>query len=223
MKRVLKLWLPMMLVGHMVGCSSGAHSAASRPPDTSQTTDASQPIYLAQITCWDTESCCILRDPLTAANRCMARPGRIVEVVNRARDLYGAEQLTVRFKEDAQAKEDAEFADAAEAEGEAAPEPPDCQGQNHHVISRPISKALEKHATLGGLYEPRDERYVAKAQDKESHCGYQKWHRDVDLEVIRWLDRYKKATQEEFEAFLREIYNRKDMLERFPNGFGPAA
>jgi hypothetical protein len=143
-----------------------------------------------------TESCCILKDPLTAANRCMVRPEKIAEVVNRARELYGTIQLGARLKEGAQAKEDAEFAEAAEAEGEAAPEPPDCQGQNHHVISRPIAKKLEEHETLRGLYEPRDERYVARAKDKESHCGYQKWHRDVDLEVIRWLRNHKKATQE---------------------------
>ncbi|HVG61479.1 MAG TPA: Wall-associated protein precursor, partial [Hyalangium sp.] len=67
-----------------------------------------------------------------------------------------------------------------------------------------------------------DERYVAKAKDKESHCGYQKWHRDVDLEIIKWLRNEGRATAEEFMAKLREIYNRKDMLERFPNGFGPA-
>jgi hypothetical protein len=227
--RMLKLWLPIAIMGLTVGCSSGAHSTASRPTDTrqptdaSQPSDASQPVYLAQITCWDTESCCILKDPLTAANRCMVRPERIVEVVNRAKELYGTMQLGARLKEDAQAKEDAEFAEAAEAEGEAAPEPPDCQGQNHHVISRPIAKALERHETLGGLYEPRDERYVAKAKDKESHCGYQKWHRDTDLEVIKWLREHKKATQKQFEAFLREIYNRPDMLERFPRGFGPSA
>jgi hypothetical protein len=194
---VLNHWLLITLVGLMVGCSSGAHSTASRPTDpsspadtsspsvASHSADASEPVYLAQVSCWDTESCCILKDPLTAANRCMVRPERIAEVVNRARDLYGAMEFGARLKEDAQAKEDAEFAEAAEAEGEAAPEPPDCQGQNHHVISRPIAKALEDHETLRGLYEPRDERYVAKAKDKESHCGYQKWHRDVDLEVIR--------------------------------------
>jgi hypothetical protein len=124
--------------------------------------------------------------------------------------------------EAAREKEDAAEADAAEAEGEAAPEPPDCQGQNHHVISRPIAKALEEHKTLRGLYEPRDERYVAKAKDKESHCGYQQWHRDVDLEVIRWLRRYEEATPAQFMKMLREIYSREDMLERFPNGFGPA-
>jgi hypothetical protein len=119
-------------------------------------------------------------------------------------------------------KEDAAEADAAEAEGEAAPEPPDCQGQNHHVISRPIAKALGRHKTLHGLYEPRDRRFEAKAKDKESHCGYQQWHRDVDLEVIRWLRRYEEATPEQFMRMLREIYSREDMLKRFPNGFGPA-
>jgi hypothetical protein len=60
---------------------------------------------------------------------------------------------------------------------------------------------------------------VAKAKDKDSHCGYQQWHRDVDLEVMKWLRTERRATQKEFEKFLREIYNRKEMRERFPNGF----
>jgi hypothetical protein len=124
--------------------------------------------------------------------------------------------------EAAREKEDVAEAAAAEAEGEAAPEPPDCQGQNHHVISRPIAKALGRHKTLRGLYEPRDRRFEAKAKDKESHCGYQQWHRDVDLEVIRWLRRYEEATPEQFMRMLREIYSREDILKRFPNGFGPA-
>jgi hypothetical protein len=124
-----------------------------------------------------------------------------------------------RLKEEAQAQEDARAAEAAEAEGEAAPEPPDCQGQKHHVISRPIADALARHDTLGGLYKPRDERFVAKAKDKESHCGYQKWHREVDREVIEWLRDSPKATQKAFEAFLREIYSRPAMRQRFPHGF----
>jgi hypothetical protein len=44
----------------------------------------------------------------------------------------------------------------------------------------------------------------------------------VDLEVIRWLRRFEKATPEQFMKMLRELYNTKDMLKRFPNGFGPA-
>jgi hypothetical protein len=109
-----------------------------------------------------------------------------------------------------------------EASAEASDEPPNCNGQNHHVISRLIAKALEEHRTLHGSYEPRDERFVAKAKDKESHCGYQEWHRKVDAEVIEWLRRFPAANQKQFEGFLREIYNRKAMRERFPNDFGPA-
>jgi hypothetical protein len=131
--------------------------------------------------------------------------------------LRAAEDAT---REDADAK-DAE-ASGVEASAEASGEPPNCDGQNHHVISRPIAKALEEHRTLRGSYEPRDKRFVAKAKDKESHCGYQEWHREVDAEVVEWLRRFPAATRKQFEAFLREIYNRKDMRERFPNGFGPA-
>jgi hypothetical protein len=134
--------------------------------------------------------------------------------------LYEVTQAeAVRLKEEAHEQEDAKTAETVEAEGKAAPEPPDCQGQNHHVISRPIAKRLERHDTLGGLYEPRDERFVAKARDSESHCGYQKWHRDVDLEVMKWLRDHQKATPKQFETFLRELYNRPEMLKRFPNGF----
>jgi hypothetical protein len=113
-------------------------------------------------------------------------------------------------------------AEALQAEGEsspASPEPPECKGQEHHVISRPIAKALEEHLTLRGLYMPRDPRFVTQAVDEKSHCGYQEWHRKVDKEVIEWLKSRRRATAEQFEAFLREIYNRPDMLRRFPHGF----
>jgi hypothetical protein len=109
--------------------------------------------------------------------------------------------------------------DADEATADAAPEPPDCKGQDHHVISRLIARALARHDTLHGLYKPRDKCFIAKAKDEESHCGYQQWHRDLDKEVIKWLTRERKATPEEFMKFLREIYNRPKMRERFPRGF----
>ncbi len=54
---------------------------------------------------------------------------------------------------------------------------------------------------------------------RQAHCGYQEWHRNVDAEVIEWLEQPSKATPKEFEAFLREIYSRPDMLRRFPRGF----
>ena len=87
------------------------------------------------------------------------------------------------------------------------------------MISRPIARALEKHDTLSGLYTERDPRFVTRAADKASHNGYQQWHRDVDKEVIRWLMNHRKATPEQFETRLREIYNRPEMRARFPDGF----
>ena len=69
------------------------------------------------------------------------------------------------------------------------------------------------------MYEPRDGRFKAKAKNKESHCGYQSWHRELDLEVMKWLRRRDNATPKEFESFLREIYNRPELRKRFPNGF----
>jgi hypothetical protein len=92
-------------------------------------------------------------------------------------------------------------------------------GQLHHVISKRISRALEEHGTLRGHYTERDPRFVTRATDKASHNGYQKWHRDVDDEVINWLERTGKATPEEFETFLRQLYNRPEMRARFPDGF----
>lgn len=118
-------------------------------------------------------------------------------------------------EEEAREQEDAK----ADESSEASNEPPNCKGQEHHIISRPIAKALEDHQTLRGLYAPRDKRFKSRAKDEDSHCGYQDWHRKVDEEVIAWLKRYERATPEQFMKMLREIYNRSDMLKRFPDGF----
>ncbi len=98
-------------------------------------------------------------------------------------------------------------------------EPTECKGQLHHVISRPIARELEKHPTLRGHYTPRDPRFVTRADEEKSHCGYQEWHRKVDAEVIQWLKDKERATPAQFEAFLRLIYNRPQMRARFPHGF----
>jgi hypothetical protein len=112
-----------------------------------------------------------------------------------------------------------EGSDVQAQETSDAPEPPDCKGQQHHIISRTIAKALKDHPTLKGLYKARDERFVAQAKDEESHCGYQEWHRKVDDEVVEWLRETDDATPKQFEAFLRQLYSRPEMRARFPNGF----
>ena len=85
-------------------------------------------------------------------------------------------------------------------------------------ISRPIAEALESIQPSLGCTS-RDPRFVAQAKDEEAHCGYQQWHRDLDKEVVEWLETEKKATPEQFMRFLRKIYSRPDMKLRFPNGF----
>jgi hypothetical protein len=195
-KSVLGLWLSVVLA--------------------SSSSIASTPTLLAQATCLNTVDCCIQRWPQSAAERCGATSSQIAEALNGARVIHEATGAEVMLKEEAPENESAKADDASEA-GES-DEPPNCTGQNHHVISRPIARELERHPTLRGLYKPRDERFKLRAKDKESHCGYQQWHRDVDAEVTKWLDRYQKATPKQFEEFLREIYSRPEMLKRFPNG-----
>lgn len=133
------------------------------------------------------------------------------------REALKAAEEAAREKEDSEADDSSDT--ASESGAEASGEPPNCKGQEHHIISRRIAKALDGHKTLRGLYKPRDPRFTTRAKDEDSHCGYQEWHRKVDEEVIRWLDRFDKATPEEFMEMLQRIYRRADMLERFPHGF----
>jgi hypothetical protein len=139
--------------------------------------------------------------------------------------LEAAARLEARkVAEAAHAQTAGESETESEVEGAAqescdASEPHNCKGQNHHIISRRIARALKEHPVLKGLYKARDKRFVAQAKDEESHCGYQRWHRDVDDEVIEWLTEKSKATPKQFEAFLREIYSRPEMRARFPNGY----
>jgi hypothetical protein len=137
----------------------------------------------------------------------------IEEALRKAAVLQAARQEAARE----QAKQ--EQASSEEQASSGAPEPPDCKGQLHHIISQPIAKALADHATLRGHYQPRDPRFVSRAVDEKAHCGYQEWHREVDAEVIDWLRTRRKATPAEFEAFLRQIYSRPELRARFPNGF----
>lgn len=143
----------------------------------------------------------------------------LVEVQEELEALEQASRMAGKADEKKKQKQ-RELQAAAESLSESlgSSEPPHCKGQEHHLISRPIAKALEDHPTLKGLYKPRDRRFVTRAKDEQSHCGYQQWHRDVDKEIVGWLKDNSKATPKEFMDKLREIYGRPDMLARFPDG-----
>ena len=94
-------------------------------------------------------------------------------------------------------------------------------GQVHHPISTKVGKQLEEHPVLNGHYQPRDPRFTTRAIDEAAHRGYQRWHRDLDKEIVQWLKdpRNVNATPEQFESWLRWRYRQPDLLERFPDGF----
>jgi len=91
--------------------------------------------------------------------------------------------------------------------------------QMHHPISDAVHKELEKHKNLRGKYKHRDERYEALARDEKSHKGLQRWHRDLDNEIVAWIRKNRDATEETFEAWLRRRYSKKDLTKRFPTSF----
>jgi len=78
-------------------------------------------------------------------------------------------------------------------------------------------KELDKHPTLKGKFSR--EQWKVRAAAPHNHCGYQKWHREIDEKIIKWLkdDENRDATPEEFIAFLRSLYSRRDMIVRFPD------
>ena len=91
-------------------------------------------------------------------------------------------------------------------------------GQMHHAISRTVFAALEQHPNLRGLYTARDARFVTQARDLASHRGYDTFHRNLDAEVAGWIRTNPAATMQEFENYLRGVYQRPDVLIRFPGG-----
>jgi GTP-binding protein EngB required for normal cell division len=89
----------------------------------------------------------------------------------------------------------------------------------HHAISKRIHDALEKHKNLKGVYKYRDNRFVTQAIDKAAHNGWQKWHQNMERQVVDWLEQHETATQAQFEKYLRDLYRMdKELAPRFPNG-----
>jgi hypothetical protein len=182
-------------------------------------------VLLTQLPCapGETSAVCACKQGMVSA--CLALAGEdpleaaevLDEVVGALEVLDQASQMA--GKKDADKKKQLQATAEALSQSLGSTEPPNCKGQDHHPISRPIAKALEDHLTLKGLYKPRDPRFVAKAKDEQSHCGYQEWHRNVDAEVINWLRTNPRATPQQFMDKLREIYSRPEMRARFPNGF----
>jgi hypothetical protein len=99
------------------------------------------------------------------------------------------------------------------------PAPVKTVGQIHHVISTKVARAVDDHPILKGLFAKRDPRFVTQAIDGAAHRGYQRWHRELDDEVVQWIRGNRDKNGDDFLAFLKGLYERPDIKARFPNGF----
>lgn len=88
-------------------------------------------------------------------------------------------------------------------------------GQWHHVLSRKIMLELNRHPTLNGVFNRKD--FLVQAVNKESHNGYQNWHRIYESSVSTWLRLNKSTTPVQFLNYLYSVYSSRDILIRFPD------
>ncbi len=105
--RALVLGFSVIFWGLAVGCSSGAHATAGRPPEPSS------PPYLAQsvfVDCKNSIECCIKKFPTTAAQSCGATEEEIAKV------LLGAEILNEASRPGDESAAEADVAEVEEAE-----------------------------------------------------------------------------------------------------------
>jgi hypothetical protein len=132
------------------GCAAGARVSPDRPT------------YLAQTTCWDTESCCIQRAPLTAVERCGADPYRVASVLKALEAIHeGAETQ--------------ETAAVPVAEGAETP-----QGEEDaEAAARKKRLPKWKRKCMDAYYECMQEKWVGSCYDCFRRCeGQHQWPED---------------------------------------------
>jgi hypothetical protein len=92
-------------------------------------------------------------------------------------------------------------------------------GQKHHLLTNKVMRALDKHRTLRGVFKRQDERFQYPAKDLDAHNGYDLWHRDIDKEVVRWIEKEKnkEASPQQFIRYLNDLYQDPLHRSRIPN------
>jgi len=95
--------------------------------------------------------------------------------------------------------------------------PCNANGQIHHLFSKAIMNALQRHPTLSGLFNRENPLFKYPAANRDAHKGYQEWHRNVDNEVVQWLRSREDATIQEFTGLMMKIYQRPEISGRVPN------
>lgn len=93
-------------------------------------------------------------------------------------------------------------------------------GQLHHAISERVFKALEDNPILKGSFKLRDSQFTARAANQEAHNGYQKWHEELDKEIVAKIKANDFRSAKDFAVWLYKRYKESDLVKRFPNGLG---
>jgi len=89
-------------------------------------------------------------------------------------------------------------------------------GQSHHILSNPITNALNNHPTLRGLLDRAGS--TVQALTETAHKGYQTWHRAIDSTMVQWLNNNPNATEHHFWQQMYNQYSTPDMIARFGQG-----
>ena len=74
-------------------------------------------------------------------------------------------------------------------------------GQEHHLLSKKIVGAIEKHPLLKGVFSREDRRLIYKLLDASAHKGYQTWHRQYDKMVVDFIQANPKLTPSQSKAY----------------------
>jgi hypothetical protein len=166
--RSLALGLLVILTGLMGGCSSGAHSTASRPPESSpldstiRPPESNPPIYLAPLTCWDTVSCCVERNPFTAVESCGADPAQIASILKTLAEIYATMESTPATE----ATSTAEGSEATQT------------GEQAETAAQPIPRWRRK--CIMTYVECVDKKWVGRCDACLRRCVAQhKWPKDM--------------------------------------------
>ncbi|RNC79741.1 MAG: hypothetical protein ED557_14585 [Balneola sp.] len=88
-------------------------------------------------------------------------------------------------------------------------------GQEHHLLSRKILRALNSHPKLKNVFQRDD--YVYKALNADAHKGYQKWHRLYDETVVKWVQNNPSASRQDFLKYLHNLHQQQWLRTRIPN------
>lgn len=96
----------------------------------------------------------------------------------------------------------------------------------HHVCCGDRAMSTEKWLRIGALAGFRlqnwpipphltgDRMSVIVEEDE-----YQNWHREYDNNVVAWIKKHDRASEQQFMRYLRNLYKKNDLKKWFPNGF----